>query len=591
MEFFFNYINYIFLSISIIVSIVLYLIYKSTQSRQLLNYTSNVWTSFGILGTFLCIVHAFSPEEGTKIKWDDIDALVKTIIPAFETSIIGVIGAIITSIAIKWIYAVEDKKEVDAYNRSFGGKNPEQHIGLLSRYMSSIDDKLGDVGSDTFAEKITKFFEASGIYHNALLEELKQEHSEMLQESKQQQALATRMIDNFTKTLKDFYDGLYADEQQRMEEITNRYLAGIDNVIKSTHGTIKEKFETVFSEHAESIRKLMENEEALFMQMSDKFVGSINTTSDNIGNAISEMGDKQIIELKGVTENTTSKLSEISDNTKKAVTQMASDNQKSIRQFAESMEENIGNISAEFLSLFNSLKSEFESLAKMLPCELTNIKSSFIETIKTITEEKYNNLAEENKIFVAELLSQVQELEKNASNLSMQTQTQWLSTIQNELGKLLNNVDDNVKTNTTLLRETTNDVGNSLSGITTTLRETTADYKNLSALIASLVESLQKETNATEVYANSMQSTNLQLQNIQNLLSEVANKNLQLRQELAQWKRTHKRIKVNPDTGEKECPNCHEWNPVEASYCRKCATSFWECKPVVDKKESSKDKA
>lgn len=585
MEWFFEYINIIFFAISFIITCILYFVYRSTESRQLLNYTSNVWTSIGILGTFLCIVHTFSLElaKGEDIEWN-VNLIVKNIIPAFQTSIIGIIGAIVVSIFIKILFAIEDNDEASAYDSAFSGKTPEEHLGLMYQQMSSLNDKNG-----TALKKLEVLLTVLGSRHNELLAEMKREHDEMLSESKEQQALATRMIENFTQTLKDFYDGLYAEEQQHMEEITNRYLAGIDNIIKSTHGTIKEKFEALFIEHSTAIKKLMENEDKHFGNLSETIVGNIDTASDNITTAISDMGDKQTKSLQEVADQTTAKFGEIADNTKGAVEQITIDNQKAIYELTSELERNIGRISAEFLTLVNTLKTEFETLAHELPDEITNIKREFISTIRSITEDKYNLLTEENKNFVAGLLKQVEDFEHNAANLSVQTQTQWLTAINTELSRLLNEVDENVKTNTDLLRDTTNGIGESLSNISTTLKEAADDYKTLSGLINNLVGSLQKETNATEVYANSIQSTNIQLQTIQNLLADVVNKNLQLRQELAQWKRTHKHIKVNTTTGEKECPNCHEWNPVEASYCKKCATSFWECKPLVINTKSNKE--
>ena len=121
--------------------------------------------------------------------------------------------------------------------------------------------------------------------------------------------------------------------------------------------------------------------------------------------------------------------------------------------------------------------------------------------------------------------------------------------------------------------------GDILVTIVGTLGTSTKNYNQLIGQLTTLVAALQKETNATEAYANSISSTNTQLSAIQKLISDVINKNLQLRQELSQWKRIHKQVKVDVDKGVKECPNCHAENPIDANYCRKCTTSFWECTP------------
>lgn len=100
------------------------LYFTKLRSKQLLNYVPNVWTSLGILGTFIAIVVSLD-SSGTN-SLSDVDTLVKNIIPAFTTSIIGIIGAVVCSVAIKIIYAYEEKEEDEFYRRTVGNeKSPE----------------------------------------------------------------------------------------------------------------------------------------------------------------------------------------------------------------------------------------------------------------------------------------------------------------------------------------------------------------------------------------------------------------------------------------------------------------------------------
>lgn len=105
----------------------------------MLNYIPTVWTSLGILGTFVTIVYVLG--DGTMV-WSDINEMVKRISPAFETSIIGIIGAILTSIIAKMIYAKEDKDDVANYQKTFP-YSPEQYIGYLHGEATSLNKKNG----------------------------------------------------------------------------------------------------------------------------------------------------------------------------------------------------------------------------------------------------------------------------------------------------------------------------------------------------------------------------------------------------------------------------------------------------------------
>ena len=94
MDFICNNINWIVIAAGLFISVCISSYYRKTKSRQLLNYIPTVWTSLGILGTFVTIVYVLG--DGTMV-WTDINEMVKRISPAFETSIIGIIGANSTS--------------------------------------------------------------------------------------------------------------------------------------------------------------------------------------------------------------------------------------------------------------------------------------------------------------------------------------------------------------------------------------------------------------------------------------------------------------------------------------------------------------
>lgn len=539
MEILFIYINWIVIGIGLLLTTTIYFYYRHTKSRQLLNYTPNVWTSLGILGTFVSIVYVF---KGSNIDWTNINLLVQNIIPAFETSIIGIIGAIITSIATKMIYASEDKEEVDTYDKQFE-YSPEQYIGLI-------------------------------------YQQIKEQYDAIIEESKAQRSLTEKMLSDFTEKLKDFYNNMYEEEKHHMQELTEQYLSGINEIIKSTHGTIKDKFEELFIEHTNALKKLMENENAIFATLTNNISSTINKKSQEMSTAIKDIGNAQSSAIQIIANETKQQVSEIAKANEQAMSDIVLKNSTSIKGISEEIQHRVSGITIEYIKLLSTLKSEFEELTKNLPGEIENVKSELISTVVQITKQKYNTLSEDNKNFVAQLLQKIEDYEKQITMLSSQSQSQWLSATNAALTKLLNRVNDDVTSNTTLLKETTKELGGNLTMVSDTLETATKDYKSLATLIATLVAALQKETDAKETYSNSITTTNTQLSTIQKLISDVISKNLQLRQELSQWKRIHKHVKVNIETGMKECPNCHVENPVDASFCRKCATSFWECEPI-----------
>lgn len=566
MDFICNNINWIVIVAGLFISVCISSYYRKTNSRQLLNYIPTVWTSLGILGTFVTIVYVLG--DGTMV-WSDINEMVKRISPAFETSIIGIIGAILTSIIAKMIYAKEDKDDVANYQKTFP-YSPEQYIGYLHGEATSLNKKMDAVTSynNKILKQLADILVSSQKHHDALIEE-----------SRAQRSLAERMINDFTENLKDFYSTLYEEEKLHMQELTEQYLNGINQIITSTHGTIKSKFETLFTEHSNALKALMEDESKQYAQLSKDIKEQICNDSQKIVESINETNKSQKDAIDTLIADNTSSLSKLSKDIQDGIADVSKGQVQLMQNITSDVCHSVDELVSEFKVLISGLKENFDTLASNLPEDIRKAKEELLNTFTALTEKQYEELSNENKIFVNSLLKKVEEYNNDITMKANDSQAEWLNAVNAELQRLLDRVDDDVKTNSNILKDTTKEINDKLVTIVGTLGTSTKDYNQLISQLTTLVAALQKETNATEAYANSISSTNTQLSAIQKLISDVINKNLQLRQELSQWKRIHKQVKVDVDKGVKECPNCHAENPIDANYCRKCTTSFWECTP------------
>ena len=102
-----------------------YKYYNEFKSQQLLNSLPGIWTSLGLLFTFIAICSSMhglqnTPSiesmEGEVLKKVgstsiDIKKIIGDIIPAFTTSIIGLVAGLIITIINKYIYFLEEEKE------------------------------------------------------------------------------------------------------------------------------------------------------------------------------------------------------------------------------------------------------------------------------------------------------------------------------------------------------------------------------------------------------------------------------------------------------------------------------------------------
>lgn len=99
--------------LGLIISIILWIRGKETENLR--GFIPTLWTSLGILGTFMAIYVSLSGYTSNTETFNsqnnvdfNISSLIREVIPAFSTSIIGIIGSIISTIINRWVC---DEKE------------------------------------------------------------------------------------------------------------------------------------------------------------------------------------------------------------------------------------------------------------------------------------------------------------------------------------------------------------------------------------------------------------------------------------------------------------------------------------------------
>ena len=93
------------LTLMVVATVFVILGYKSSKSRNLLNALPGAYTSLGLLGTFMSIVIALNGIDINKFK---LDTIINGLVPAFTTSIAGLVFALVATLIIKYIYGKED---------------------------------------------------------------------------------------------------------------------------------------------------------------------------------------------------------------------------------------------------------------------------------------------------------------------------------------------------------------------------------------------------------------------------------------------------------------------------------------------------
>lgn len=464
--------NYWVCGIGLVVTILLIILYYQwVKSKQLLNYIPSIWTSLGILGTFYAIYTTLG--VGNTNTLSDVDTLVRNIVPAFTTSIIGIGGAIVTSLFIKLIYAFEEKNESDEI---------EEALILEERGSKGASQRLI---SNPTPEVI--MFRMCRLFHenNRLMGNL------LAIQSQQEQGLRT-FIASHMQQLDSFYDNLHKTNERYAKELTDEYLNGIKTIIDSVHVEIDNHVKKILTSHTQEVKQYFDKE----------------------------------------------------------------------------------------LQLLRDLSEEGERIIKALPDGIDDAKNDLIVALEKVIVAQYNQLLDGNTAFVNQLLSQVNSFKENLSKNTLEEHSHNIGDIKKQVESLVNQIKGTLSQNEASIKATTTTLSTEIGKVSTALIDSSKDYYSIVSELNRLLPIIEKQTANAEKSIDNSEETNKTLNDLAVNIEEIARKNQQLRYELMQWRRVHKRVKVNDKAGTKECPNCHEENPIEANFCKKCAYGFWDIETI-----------
>lgn len=454
----------------ILTAIIIVVYLRKYKSKQLLNYVPTVWTSLGILGTFVTIVLRL---DGVN-DLNDVDVLVKNLVPAFGTSIIGISGALISSVIIKYIYARDEKEELRELARVSGIKS--RYDGL------SLSPELALL-------RIGKHLTQSNHVLEMLYDEIRnirKENSEAIERNLQQ--------------LESFYDRIFEENRRHAENLTKQYISGVNQLITGVNDQIKDSTVQIISEHILNINRFFESE----------------------------------------------------------------------------------------LNKLDELSNRIKSLVDEFPNEFENTRSGLIETIQQTIVDKYQIMVGANSALANELLERVRQFELSLSEQSKTDYSSLIAELNNQISTNVSALENSLHNQEIAFRDAAREINESMVSTSRSLHQSQDDYTSLIVELGKLLSQLSTYTAQTEQLLSHGNNTSQQMSELLSAVEQILIKNQQLRYELMQWKRVHKKVVINDKNGTKICPNCGIENPMEANFCKKCAYGFWDCEMIESQLSKSK---
>ena len=279
---FFNIYNILVLVIGGLITLWFRKSYERTKSRPLLNSLPGVFTSLGILGTFVSIcysLHDIKVEIG-------ISELIRELIPAFTSSIVGLLCAFGVTVWTKNKFSKEDAED----STRLKNKSPEDYIRDIA------------INSEHLFPQKEHLSQLVGLLKSQ--EEKNREYNDKLNEniSKQSQILK-EFIDGFVNRM----DGIFQQMRDAIEQQVKAFGEDQFNKTSEVLTGITEKLSDVSNQIIErqrqSVETMMSNTNTEIGTISSTVTEEIGKLSLGIQTALEALGTNQSERLGAIISN------------------------------------------------------------------------------------------------------------------------------------------------------------------------------------------------------------------------------------------------------------------------------------------------
>ena len=418
--------------------------YLKTRSHALLNSLPGVFTSLGLLGTFASICWSLYDVNSDNITSStingaaavgapglDIKVIISRLIPAFTSSILGLLCALLATIFAKYVFAKEEMEE----REKLKNRTPEQYIQDIaenSKILKSMDSLLSQLNKQ-LAKMITNQETQDNNYR---------EYNDNLNNNiKHQNEVLKEFIDGFVNRMDDIFKKMNGAIEQQVKSFGEEQFTKTSMLLSTISENLSRVSTDIISQQKNSVEKMLAKTNEDIKGISTTVTTVLGKLTLSLQEALENLGTKQQDKLNEITSSVSNVLDQLSTNLTGSL-------------------ENLGSKQGERL---NGIIENYDKLAT----KLSEQNTSFAEKVNTQINDEFAKVHQNN----TENLRKMTELQDSYRQLTSDMLTNALS--MNET--------------------TTNNIRESLGGFVETMQSTLSmQCATLKNAISSNVDSLNK---------------------------------------------------------------------------------------------------
>ena len=377
--------------VSLFLAVVFGIIYYFNRSRQLLNSLPGLFTSLGLLGTFVAICNSLGTINEDTLE---IDVIIRNLVPAFTSSIAGLISAFIATAGCKIWYSFEDKKLVDKVDKN----SPEECLHSLTLLTEQTNGKLS-----TISQQLIDQAAKNETYNDRL-------NTTISQQSK----ILEQFINDFVKRMDDIFTKMHGQIEQNIKDFGEEQFKKCADTLEALTQKMSSLSTGLLEEQKTNVQQMIDGTNTELQSVSNTVTEQINALCTQMTSALSTLRTSQDERLTAIVSNydaLSERLSsQNSEFAEKMNAQMNAEYEKIQEQSANSLQQMV-DLKDAYTEVNQEMLQSSTAMNREVSAELRNSLSTFVTDLQKAVTDEVNVLS-------TAIVTNVEALEKSYAYIS-----------------------------------------------------------------------------------------------------------------------------------------------------------------------------
>lgn len=386
--------NFLILAADLLIGWLFIRLYKKNNSRNLLNSLPGIFTSLGLLGTFCAICSSLAGISAEPVQVVDkvgksvaelagsssdldLKKIISDLIPAFSTSIYGLLLAIAATIYSKVTFAKEDAAVVSRVRY----KEPEEALDDIDKQLIYVKDAIKQEIETNSAnnEKLT---------------------STISEQSK----ILSKFVDEFVEEMQGCFKAMNETIEQRVSSFGEEQFTQSRAVLESITQKLNSEAVDMIASHNSAVQDLTKESSSQMAAMAEAIKTATEALKEGTITQIENLSAAQSTKLKEIADNALSYHMQqeeiLKESAKQTLDQLQQFNAATIEMHQSGIQHQNEFNQQLLSSMSESLENTTERIVQSLQAQIAVLETAIIQNVKKL-ETAYSFITDKSASIVA----------------------------------------------------------------------------------------------------------------------------------------------------------------------------------------------